>query len=210
MKNDRALMQAPMTIDDYYGSRMVADPLRLFDICLETDGACALLVTSADEARGLNHPVVRILSVEQGGGPRGGYAFDGYFIYDDLADLYGEHIVEPLFGRAGVTQDDIDVAEIYDCFTFSVLSQLEGFGFCGRGESAEFVKEGRIRLDGDLPINTHGGMLSEAYIHGINNIAELVSQLRGDAGERQVADARIGLVTGFGTATGCAAILARD
>jgi acetyl-CoA acetyltransferase len=206
--NDRALMRKPMTKDDYYASRMIADPLRLFDICLETDGACALLVSREDLAEGLAHPVVKILSAEQGGGPRSGYAFDGYFAFEDHAHLYGKYIAEPLWGRAGVKPEDVDVASIYDCFTYSVLSQLEGLGFCEPGESPEFVKDGRIRRDGDLPINTNGGMLSEAYVHGINGIAEVVSQLRGDAGERQVADARIGIATGFGTTTGCAAVLA--
>jgi acetyl-CoA acetyltransferase len=207
--NDRAIMRKPMTIDDYYGSRMLADPLRLFDICLESDGACALLVSRADLAEGLNHPVVNVLSAVQGGGPRSGYAFDGYFAFEDHGNLYGKYISEPLWGRAGVGPEDVDVASIYDCFTYSVLSQLEGLGFCAPGEGKDFVKDGRIRRDGDLPINTNGGMLSEAYVHGINGIAEVVSQLRGDAGERQVEDARVGIATGFGTTTGCATVLAR-
>jgi acetyl-CoA acetyltransferase len=209
MLNDRAMMRKPMTIDDYYGSRMLADPLRLFDICLESDGATALLVSRADIAEGLAHPVVRILSAVQGGGPRPGYGFDGYFEYENHGELYGKYVSEPLWGRAGVTPDDVDVASIYDCFTYSVLAQLEGLGFCEAGGSADFVKDGRIRRDGALPINTNGGMLSEAYVHGINGIAEVVSQLRGDAGDRQVPDASIGLATGFGTTTGCAAVLAR-
>jgi acetyl-CoA acetyltransferase len=208
--NDRALMRKPMTLDDYNASRMLADPLRLFDICLESDGACALLVSRADLAESLPQPTVRILSAVQGGGPRPGYAFDGYFAFEDHANLYGKYISESLWGRAGVTPDDVDVASIYDCFTYSVLSQLEGLGFCAPGEAKDFVKDGRIRRDGDLPINTNGGMLSEAYVHGINGIAEVVSQLRGDAGERQVEGARVGVATGFGTTTGCATVLARD
>lgn len=207
--NERAIMRKPMTLDDYYASRMLADPLRLFDICLESDGACALLVSRADIAEGLAHPVVRILSAVQGGGPRPGYAFDGYFAFEDHGNLYGKYIAEPLWGRAGVGPEDVDVASIYDCFTYSVLSQLEGLGFCSPGEAKDFVKDGRIRRGGDLPINTNGGMLSEAYVHGINGIAEVVSQLRGDAGDRQVEDARIGVATGFGTTTGCATVLAR-
>lgn len=210
LANPRAIMRKPMTRDDYYASRMIADPLRLFDICLESDGACALLVSRAELASSLAHPPVRILSAVQGGGPRSGFGFDGYFEFEDHGALYGKYIAEELWGRAGVTPQDIDVASIYDCFTYSVLAQLEGLGFCGQGESADFVKDGRIRRGGDLPINTNGGMLSEAYVHGINGIAEVVSQLRGDAGERQVSGARIGVATGFGTTTGCAAVLARD
>ena len=206
--NERAVMQTAMTIDDYYGSRMIADPLRLYDICLETDGACALLVTSVEDAEGLPHRPVHVLSAEQGGGTRPGLAFEGSFTSPELADLYGSYIAEPLFGRAGVTQDDIDVASFYDCFTFSVLAQLEGLGFCKPGESQDFVLDGHIRRTGSLPINTNGGMLSEAYIHGLNGVVEIVSQLRGDAGDRQVPDANVGLATGFGVTTGCAAILA--
>jgi acetyl-CoA acetyltransferase len=207
--NERAVMRKPLTIDDYYSSKMVADPLRLYDICLETDGACALLVTTTDEAAGLNHPVVRVLAAEQGGGARIGFGFAGPFSTADLANLFGEHVAPRVFERAGVTPQDIDVAEFYDCFTFSVLAQIEGFGFCDPGESTDFVKDGRIRVNGDFPINTHGGMLSEAYVHGLNGIVELVSQLRGDAGDRQVPDAKVGIATGFGVTSGCAAILAR-
>jgi acetyl-CoA acetyltransferase len=208
MLNDRALMQKPMSLDDYYESRMIVDPLRLFDICLESDGACAVLVSAIEESGGLNHRPVEILSAEQGGGPRSGYAFDGQWTGPSSADLYAQYIADETFDRAGVSRDDIDLAEVYDCFTFSVISQLEGFGFCEKGGGDEFVKGGTIKRDGKLPINTNGGMLSEAYVHGMNNIAELVSQLRGDAGARQVPDAKIGLVTGFGVTTGCAAVLA--
>lgn len=102
------------------------------------------------------------------------------------------------FEMAGVTHDDIDVAEVYDCFTYIVICQLEDMGFCKKGEGGDFVSNGRIALNGDLPINTHGGLLSEAHIAGMNHIVELVRQLRGDCGERQVKDAEVGLVTGFG------------
>jgi acetyl-CoA acetyltransferase len=110
---------------------------------------------------------------------------------------------------AGITPKEVDVAEIYDCFTYSLLVQLEDFGFCPKGEGGPFVEGGRIELGGELPVNTHGGLLSEGYIHGMNHIPEAVSQLRGDAGPRQVRDAEIALVTGYGTSMGSALLLRR-
>jgi acetyl-CoA acetyltransferase len=110
---------------------------------------------------------------------------------------------------AGVSPEDIDVAEVYDCFTGEVLIQLEDLGFCKKGEGGAFVEGGRIELGGELPVNTHGGHLSEAYIHGLNHVVEAVSQLRGDAGPRQVKDAELALTTGFGYTVGSAMILRR-
>jgi acetyl-CoA acetyltransferase len=102
----------------------------------------------------------------------------------------------------------MDIASIYDCFTFSVLSQLEGLGFCRPGEGGAFVRDGNIGLKGTLPVNTGGGMLSEAYVHGLNGLVELVEQLRGGSGIRQVKGAHVGVATGFGVTTGCAIVLA--
>ena len=102
------------------------------------------------------------------------------------------------FAMAQVRHDDIDVAEIYDCFTWIVLCQLEDMGFCKKGEGGAFVEGGRLRLDGDLPTNTHGGLLSQAHMLGLNHVVELVRQLRGEAGRAQVAGAEIGLATGYG------------
>jgi acetyl-CoA acetyltransferase len=207
VKNERAMMRTPMTLADHQNSRWIADPLRLFDICLESDGACALLISGATEAKSLRHKPVHLLGAALGGGARTGYAFDGFFTGEDLADVYAGPISSRLWDSAGLGPADVDVASIYDCFTFSVLAQLEGFGFTKPGEAAGFVADGGIDPGGSLPVNPHGGLLSEAYIHGLNGAYEMVSQLRGDSGDRQVPGAEVALATGFGVTTGCAVVL---
>jgi acetyl-CoA acetyltransferase len=178
LKNPRAVMGAnPMTIDDHQASRMVAEPLRLFDCCLENDGACAVVVTDAARARDLRHPPVEIAASAQGSPPGYGH---GQYVNVNLPDeLYasggGATVAAGLWARAGIGPADVDVAMVYDHFTGMVLMALEDFGFCGRGEGGPFFAET------ELPINTHGGSLSEAYIHGLNHVVEGVRQLRGQS-----------------------------
>jgi len=187
--NERALMRNPITLDDYLASRWIAEPFRLLDCCLETDGAVALVVTSADRARDLRRPPVLIRAAAWGGGQT------LYSNGNDLTESAARRMAPRLFAQAGIGPEDVDVAMLYDCFTWSVLVQLEDYGFCPKGEGGPFAESGATRLGGSLPVNTHGGFLSEGYVHGLNHIAEAVAQLRGDAGVRQVAEAEIALST---------------
>jgi acetyl-CoA acetyltransferase len=206
-KNDRALMRTPLTMADYLSSRMIADPFRLLDCCLETDGACALVLTTSARADDLAQPLVTVRGWASALGP------------DDLSKPGGDltrtsaSLVAPrLYAMAGIGPAEVDVAELYDAFSFSVLVQLEDFGFCAKGEGGPFVASGAITPGGALPVNTHGGFLSEGYVHGLNHVAEAVSQLRGQAGQRQVAGAAVALCSaqpGYLTGTTSALMLAR-
>jgi acetyl-CoA acetyltransferase len=204
--NGNAMMTKPLSIDDHQASRMISDPLRLYDCSLESDGACAFIVSSMERAKDCAKPVIQVLGVAEGH-PDSPSAITQR---PDLTRLGLAKAAPKAFSMAGVTHDDIDVAEVYDCFTYIVLCQLEDMGFCKKGEGGAFVQSGAIRLGGKLPINTHGGLLSQAHMAGFNHVVELARQLRGEAGQAQVADARIGLVTGYGDmGDGSIAICAR-
>lgn len=192
--NDNAVMQKPMTIEDHQNSRMISDPLRLFDCCLESDGGAAVVISTTERAKDLAQKPIYIMGVAEGH-PDSPSAITQR---PDITTLGTAKAAPRAFGMAGVTPKDIDVAEIYDCFTYIVLCQLEDLGFCKKGEGGDFVSNGRISLDGELPINTHGGLLSQSHIIGMNHVCELVKQLRGTGGRAQVANAEIGLVTGYG------------
>jgi acetyl-CoA acetyltransferase len=196
-RNERALKRDPITLDDYLASRWIAEPLRLLDCCLETDGACAIVITSADRARDLRQPVVLISAAAWGGGDSflSGGSSPARSGHTDFTVTEAARLAPRLYGMAGVGPADIDVAEIYDCFTYSVLVQLEDYGFCAKGEGGPFAASGATGMGGVIPVNTHGGFLSEGYVHGINHIAEAVSQLRGSAGARQVPGAEVALST---------------
>jgi len=193
--NAKAYMKnRPLTREQYQASPYLVKPFRLFDICLETDGAAAVLVVSSAEARRLGKRCIAI-----GGGAEGHPdSPDDIINRPDILNLGITKAAKRAFDMAGVTHSDFDFAQVYDCFTFIVLRQLEEMGFCARGEGPEFVKGGRISRTGALPINTHGGLMSQAHAVGMNHMVEAVHQLRGEAGQAQLDSPRIGLVTGYG------------
>jgi acetyl-CoA acetyltransferase len=198
-RNPDAVMRGrPLDMDAYLASRMISSPLRLLDCCLESDGAAAVIVTSLDRARDMKAPVVEILAAAQGSELGWGSGLLGGHNQPVGTYASGNSTVmaRELFARAGVTPGDLDVAQVYDAFTGTVLIALEDYGLCGRGESGAFVAEGNIDWpSGRIPINTSGGNLSEAYVHGFNLTIEGVRQLRGTS-TSQVPGARVCLVTG--------------
>jgi len=195
-KNPKAMMYGrPMTLQDHQESRTVVEPLRLLDCCLNTDGAVALVVTTAERAKDLKQRPAYILAAAQG------FATEGEMmtsLYRPKISLLPEmwYAGQELFRVAGITPKDIDVLELYDAFSPLIPMQLEELGFCKEGEGTAFCEGGdRIRVGGELPINTSGGHLSEGYLHGMNLISEGVRQVRGTS-TNQVEGAERVLVTG--------------
>ena len=197
----------PLTMDDYLAGRMIARPLRLHDFCLETDGACAVVVTAADRAADLRQPPVLIRAVAHGStaNPQFGRMYP-VLMRESVTTLPAAAVAETLYRRAGLGPADIDVAQLYDCFTITVLTQLEDWGFCAKGEGGPFAASGALELEGALPLNTAGGHLSEGYIHGMGHVVEGVRQMRGTS-TAQVAGAQTCLVTSTALPPGSALIL---
>lgn len=194
----------PLTTEQYYDSRVVSEPLRVPDCCQESDGAVALVITPLDRARDLPSTAVHIAAGAQGVGVRQSVLASLY--RDDITVLEETRVMgRSLWQRAGMGPQDIDVAILYDHFAPTVLMQLEALGFCGLGEGWQMLDSGELGPGGTLPVNTHGGMIGEAYIHGYNNVAEAVRQIRGTAAN-QVDDVNHVLVTG-GPMTGTSGLI---
>ena len=197
-KRPMSLRREPLTIDDYFSARMVSDPLCLFDYTMESDGAVAVVTVSAERAKDLKQPPAYIMGSAHGGSGRWGPGIFRYFQAPDEEFASSGHrpVAQRMYEMAGVGPSDVDVALLYDHFSPLVVLQLEDYGFCPIGEGGPFVEDGNIRFGtGSIPVNTHGGNLSDAYIIGMTHIVEAVEQLRGTA-VNQVEGAEIALVTG--------------
>ena len=204
--NPNAVMRQPITYEDYFNSRWIVEPLRLLDCCLISDGGVCIILTGKERARAYRKPPVWVRGMGQAHTLTNLDREDWWYV------PHQKQAVDAAYGMAGVGPQDIDVAQLYDNFTISVLLWLEHAGFCAPGESGPFVEGGRIRLGGELPVNTAGGNLSESYMEGWLHIVEGVRQLRGECGPRQVEGAEVCLVTGRGMTLNCsgALILRKD
>jgi acetyl-CoA acetyltransferase len=202
LRNPDAAMKKPLTMEDYHNGRMIVAPFGLFDCSLQTDAAGAVVVTSTERAKDLRQRPVLI----KGFGTHNNIS--GWFNNDNLTHTGAIESGKTAYAMAGLGPKEVDFAQIYDCFTYMVLVQLEDYGFCEKGEGGEFVASGALKLDGALPTNTSGGQLSEAHVEGMLQIVEGVRQLQGKYGpDRQVKDAEIGLISGHGGNTVCESTL---
>jgi acetyl-CoA acetyltransferase len=192
--NPKAIFRDPMSMDDYLAARMITTPFCLFDCDVPCDGSTAVVVSVAEHAKAVDHPVARIEAV--GTALRGRPSWDQW---EDMTTMPAVDAAAHMWSRTDLRPDDVDVAELYDGFSWLTMAWLEALGFCGHGESGPFIEGGkRIALDGDIPLNTNGGQLSAGRLHGFGFIHEAVVQLRGEGGERQVRDAEVAVVANGG------------
>lgn len=203
MLNERAVVRTPLTLQDYFESPMIADPFRVADCTSEVDGACAVLVTSTTRARSLRHPPAVIASAAYMSGPQPGWDAGDFLLWDDCSRNYTSYLAPRLWQWAGIDPHDVDMAQLYDCFSSSVLFATEGLGLAERGGAADLIRSGT------LPMNTNGGLLSEGYVHGMNTVAEAALQIQGRGGDRQVPNASTCVVTSGAMMDGSAMVLVR-
>jgi len=197
-RNPEAQMREPLTLDDYLGAPPVVEPFGRYDCSLLTDGAAAVVVTSAERATALARRPVYVLGAGSAGNLR------GWLADDHAVSTAARESGEAAYRMAGLGPSDIDTVQLYDCFTYMVVAQLEDYGFCAKGEGGPFAASGALALDGSLPANTSGGQLSEGHVEGMLQIVEAVEQLRGKLPpERQVDGASTALVSGHGGNAAC-------
>ncbi|MFF0818218.1 nonspecific lipid-transfer protein [Rhodococcus sp. NPDC003318] len=202
--NTHAIARDPLTLDQYLDSRVVFDPFRLYDCTFEVDGAVAIVIASEEVAADTAKAPVWIR------GSIDAHGTTGWDQWPDMTEMYSAKAGPRLWNETGLRPEDIDVACMYDCFTYTVLATLEGYGFCKPGEVGDFFRDGRATYGGDVVVNPHGGLLSEGYIHGLNHHYEAALQLRGEAGVRQVENARTALATAGAGPFGGAVIYGKD
>lgn len=193
-RNPKAFFHGrPLTMEEYMDTSYLSYPFTKHDFCLESDEANAIIVTTAERAKSCKQKPVYIMGMSS----RQCHPHSHY--WTDVDQVASDYVAPEVYKSAGVGPEDIDVAAIYDCFSWVVLRQLEAFGFASRGEVGDFVAEGNLRLGGKLPTNTAGGMLAEGYTHGMNNVLEIVRQLRHQYVDldRQVENCEIGICTGW-------------
>jgi acetyl-CoA acetyltransferase len=203
-RNEHAVRREPLTMNAYLEGRWINEPFRVYDCTSEVDGAVAILLAGEDIALGTARSPVWLV------GSSNSQSGAGWTAWDDPTEMYARTAGPRLWARTGLTPADMDVACMYDCFTYTVMATMEGYGFCEKGQVGSFFSEGRATYGGDVVVNPHGGLLSEGYIHGLNHHYEATLQLRGDAGVRQVPDARLALVTAGGGPFGGANIYSRE
>ena len=193
---ENAMNKEPLTVEDVVGSRVIAEPLTKYDCSIISDGGAAFIVTTEAKAKelGIKNPLAYLWGMGQG------YSHQYLTTLRDLNQIYNaiDSSGQRAFQTAGIGPKDVDVAFLYDCFTITVLLELEGLGFVPKGEGGPFALEGRMEIGKDLPVNTHGGLLSQAHLGAMHHVVEATLQLRGAAGPRQVKDAEVALVHGNG------------
>jgi acetyl-CoA acetyltransferase len=204
--NPNAIYRDPMTMDDYFGARMISSPFCLYDCDVPVDGSTAVIVSHVDAAKDLRKPLVQVESV--GTAIKGRPSWDQW---DDLTTMALRDAGKMLFDRTDLVPADVDCAQLYDGFSFIALAWLEALGFCGKGEGGPFIEGGeRIALDGEIPLNTHGGQLSAGRLHGYGFLHEACAQLWGEGGERQVpGDPQVAVAAAGGGPLGGALLLRR-
>jgi acetyl-CoA acetyltransferase len=209
-ENERAIRRDLLTLDEYRAARWVVEPYRTVDCTSEVDGACAVVVTSLEIGRRLRRAPVAVEGAAWATGRGAGTDIADLHYWPDWSINCQAVLADRLWRSSGLRPRDMDLAEIYDCFSSTVLFGLEGLGLVPRGQSGAFVRAGETRSDGALPTNTNGGLLAEGYLHGMNCVAEAALQLQGRCDTRQIAGAGKAVVTSGGLMDGSALVLVRD
>jgi acetyl-CoA acetyltransferase len=207
-RNPRAVMRKPLTYAEYLEAPMIADPFRLYDCTIEVDGACAVLIVRSDLVADLRQRPVSFLSGGYLMPHRSGLDAGDASLWPDLSRNYTSTLAESLWGVAGIRPDEVDMAQLYDCFSSSVLLNLEGLGLAERGTGIEFIGSGATGPNGSLPVNTGGGLLAEGYLHGMNSLAEAVLQLQGRGAVKTAKQPETCVVTSGAMMDGSALVLA--